>query len=502
MEVYLSSSVFSKSLYSDGDIKRIVEPKKSPEKSSSSRSEWRKDYGRILHSPSFRRLQGKTQLFPNHENDFYRNRLTHSLEVAQIAKSIAMKINADYLKEDPNKIDLDIAELAALAHDIGHPPFGHNGETSLDECMRKIDGGFEGNAQTFRILSRLEKKETLSKNPKGEHVAIREGKDNRCGLNLTARSLAATLKYDKKIPARDGDRDEKGKVLKGYYECDESIVNFVKESVLGISSSEIQKRKIKFKTLECQIMDVADDIAYSTYDLEDALKAHFLNPLKLVSFKTDFYKQIADEIQKDLQSEYSSDQYKGGMLEFSASDVILTISQIFGQIFDVVKEKDVEKIIPFDIAGKVSYRAEEIAQNGYLRTDFTSDLVDMFIGGIVFEPNAEFPALSKVYLNPDTFKVVETLKKISYKSLIMSPMLKIAEYRGKGLIREIFDTLKKDNGYLLLPSDYRDLHTEATGETDKARIICDYISGMTDRYAIEFYNRLFGTTPESIHKPY
>ena len=142
-------------LYIKRDSKRVV-----PEEAQSStggRTPFRKDFGRLLHSPSFRRLQGKTQLFPSHESDFFRNRLTHSLEVAQVAKAIALHINATVpaFKADP--IDTDLVELAALAHDLGHPPFGHNGEAALDDCMKPC-GGFEGNAQTLRLLARIENK--------------------------------------------------------------------------------------------------------------------------------------------------------------------------------------------------------------------------------------------------------------------------------------------------------------------------------------------------------
>ncbi len=120
------------------------------------RSAFRRDYGRLLHCPAFRRLQGKTQLFPGHESDFFRNRLTHSLEVAQVAKGIALKINKTCPGFQDSPIDLDLVEFAGLAHDLGHPPFGHNGERALDDCMKNC-GGFEGNAQTLRILSRVEK---------------------------------------------------------------------------------------------------------------------------------------------------------------------------------------------------------------------------------------------------------------------------------------------------------------------------------------------------------
>ena len=178
-------------LYRDADRAREY----PTESKVSYRSPFRRDYARLLHCPAFRRLQGKTQLFPGAESDFFRNRLTHSLEVAQIAKSIALRINSRHAYFVDNPIDLDLIETAALAHDLGHPPFGHNGERALDECMRK-KGGFEGNAQTLRILARLEKKELdleeAEETPKSE--------DRRVGLNLTYRTLAAVLKYDKCIP--------------------------------------------------------------------------------------------------------------------------------------------------------------------------------------------------------------------------------------------------------------------------------------------------------------
>ena len=228
------------------------------ESKASYRSPARRDYARLLHSPAFRRLQGKTQLFPGAESDFFRNRLTHSLEVAQIGKSIALRINRDhpYFQKDP--IDLDLVETAALGHDLGHPPFGHNGERALDECMRE-KGGFEGNAQTLRILTRLEKKELEAE----EADEVGGSEDARVGLNLTYRTLAGVLKYDKCIPRC---RDAEAGLVKGYYESERKLVERVKEHVCRVGHGA---EKGAFKTVECQIMDIADDIAYSTYDLED-----------------------------------------------------------------------------------------------------------------------------------------------------------------------------------------------------------------------------------------
>ncbi len=234
------------------------------------RSAFRRDYARFIHTPSFRRLQGKTQLYPGHESDFFRNRLTHSIEVAQIAKGIAQLLNYtnDYLRENP--LDYDLVEFSALAHDLGHPPFGHNGEKALDDGMKEF-GGFEGNAQTLRILSVIEKKETLT----GELLGIaRDGTDNRIGLNPSYRSLASILKYDEEIPIC---REKSADLVKGYYASEKELVSKIKGAIApGFEGGA------KFKTIECQIMDLADDIAYSTYDLEDGLKSGFVDPLMLV----------------------------------------------------------------------------------------------------------------------------------------------------------------------------------------------------------------------------
>jgi len=141
-----------KPLYTTKDYERIVTVEEETH-----REPFRRDNGRLIHSAVFRRLQGKTQLFPCYESDFFRNRLTHSLEVSQIAKGIAEQINSTHQYFKKNPIDRDLVETAALAHDLGHPPFGHNGEKALDDMMKEY-GGFEGNAQTLRILTKLEKK--------------------------------------------------------------------------------------------------------------------------------------------------------------------------------------------------------------------------------------------------------------------------------------------------------------------------------------------------------
>ena len=248
------------------------------------RSPFARDYGRVIHSPSFRRLQGKTQVFPSHESDFFRNRLTHSLEVSQIAEGIAERLN--YVTPDLQGIDLSqrlngkLCVTVSLIHDLGHPPFGHNGERALDDCMRS-HGGFEGNAQSLRIVACLEKK-------------VRKDGGVRVGLDLCYRTIAGILKYDRLIPhSRRNDE----KLVKGYYASEEELVRRVKDAVLGEVNSSIQP----FKTVECSIMDIADDVAYSTYDLEDCLKAGFLTPAGILTTSDKIAAKVAGEVSRQLE---------------------------------------------------------------------------------------------------------------------------------------------------------------------------------------------------------
>ncbi|MFW6450401.1 MAG: dGTP triphosphohydrolase, partial [Nanoarchaeota archaeon] len=221
----------ARDLYNDSELKREIDI----EEKEDFRPPFRKDYGRLVHSPAFRRLQGKTQLFPTHESDTFRNRMTHSIEVSQIAKSIAIKLNRNEPFFENQKIKYDLVEMAALAHDLGHPPFGHDGEKELNRLMY-YHGGFESNAQVLRILTKLEKKEKYG----GLGEEIKEIERDRKGLNLTYRSIASVLKYDRvlknskmpypilKAPANEP------KIKKGYYDTEKKVVEKVKKSVLQL----------------------------------------------------------------------------------------------------------------------------------------------------------------------------------------------------------------------------------------------------------------------------
>ena len=239
--------------YNQFDEQRfVVEPPKRH-----GRRAFARDKARVLHSAGLRRLSAKTQVMSAGADDFPRTRLTHTLEVAQIGRELGEALGCDP----------DLVETACLVHDIGHPPFGHNGEEALHQAALDI-GGFEGNAQTFRLLTRLESK------------TIR---DNRSiGLNLTRATLDAATKYPW---AFDGKNPKFG-----FYREDQEIFEWVRKDVTT-----------KDKVFEAQVMDIADDIAYSVHDIEDAIYGKHFNPNSL-SAQEEF-----DEVVKVAKSEYAPD---------------------------------------------------------------------------------------------------------------------------------------------------------------------------------------------------
>lgn len=236
------------------------------------------DYARVVHSGSFRRLQGKTQILNLGDSDFYRTRLTHSLEVAQIAGGLQRQLAKSYPDHEavPHLPPLSLIQTSGFCHDLGHPPFGHGGEVALNYCMRSV-GGFEGNGQTLRILSRLE-------NFSHQH-----------GADLTRRSLLAILKYpvpfskvsnadikpaldDRATSIRTLDRSS-CKPPKCFFDAERDVVDWILEPLLPDDRTLFQEAdpapgkhaKARHKSFDCSIMDQSDDIAHGVHDLEDAV---------------------------------------------------------------------------------------------------------------------------------------------------------------------------------------------------------------------------------------
>lgn len=454
------------------------------------RSPWRRDCARLIHSASFRRLQGKTQLFPGTEIDFFRNRLTHSLEVAQIAKSIAIRLNHELeQKGEQPFIQPEVAEFAGLAHDLGHPPFGHFGEQVLDEKMMD-SGGFESNAQTLRIITKIEKKELIENTQLGIDS---NGNDKRVGLNLTVRSIASILKYDKMIPLIKGNKSNKNGPIKGYYSSESNVVKVIKQK-LGVGT----KCNTPLKTIECQIMDIADDIAYSTYDLEDSFKAGFINPLDLLCASDEVIVVVAKKVSKDIKE------------TITVRNVRKRMRDIFFDVFappvkGFVGIKLTETIYEFlhfksiDTAKKI---ADLYSHDGYYRTKLTSKLVSLAIKKVSFGFfNSKAPLFSQILFDKDQQINVGILKHYVFESQIMSQKVQIIKRRSREIIETIFDALSGKEGYLILPDDFKQIYLALKDKNLRRRLICDFIAGMTDRYAMEYYGRLTSEDPHTIFKP-
>jgi dGTPase len=353
------------------------------ESQSKYRSSFQRDRDRIIHSASFRRLKHKTQVFVNTEGDHYRTRITHSIEVAQIARSIARCLN----------LNEDLAESLSLAHDLGHTPFGHAGEDSLNECMKDY-GGFDHNLQTLRIIMFLENKYLKFS-----------------GLNLSIETLEGLLKHNGPIE-------------------DKSLV----DSLIGIKNF---KNMINFNTypsLEAQISAISDDIAYNNHDIQDGINANLFKLEELIEiiFFRDIYKKYKSKINKK--------NYKIATYQIIRDSIDLMIKDL---ISNTKKNLQQNKIKTFKDLNKTSF----------LMVDFSDKLKS-------FENEIRFFLKSKMYNN---------------KSVLEK------NNRGKLIIKKLFNKIKMNP---------RKFISKEQLSRNKYRAISDFISGMTDRYAINLYNKL------------
>ena len=382
------------------------------------RSEFEHDRARIIHSAAFRRLQGKTQVFGIYEGDFFRTRLTHSLEVAQIAKGIALALGADP----------DLVEAVCLAHDLGHPPFGHNGERTLHELMR-AHGGFEGNAQTLRILTYLEQKHA-----------------DYAGLNLTYQTLDGVLKYKTCIDSTAIANAPQSPV-KGFYTWDRQLV----ETIVQQTGSGQQR------SVECQILDVADDIAYSVHDLEDSLKAGLLT-------QADLRRLPPARVVRDVNAQLT----------------------VWGRTVN-------EGTVHMELA-QIADRLEQLEQRSLRagRKMLTRDLIHEFVSPVAHQSHGDHEHIDTDFSNRVR---IEALKAFESYKVINNPRVTTLSHKGKEVLRRLFAVLDQGQESIgLFPEDHGEHYEKALlngDETARKRVICDFLAGMTDSYALRFYSRLF-----------
>ncbi len=355
----------------------------NPERKKDLRSPYQRDRDRIIHSTAFRRLKHKTQVFVNTADDHYRTRITHSLEVAQIARTLAKYF----------KLNEDLCETLSLAHDLGHTPFGHAGEEALNYCMR-TQGGFDHNIQTIRIVTYLENKYYNFK-----------------GLNLTLETLDGLIKHN-------------GPVLE--------LKKF--NNILG---KNFFKKKINFQnspSLEAQIASISDDIAYNSHDLEDGLRAKLfkLKDLKNIPVLNSVLKRHVKKFKKFPQ-DLILRQIIRDIINEMVKDIIINTKKN-------IKKNNIRNI--FDV-----YKSQ------YPIVCFSEKMN-------LFDYNIKKFLKEKMYYNN------KVIKKTNY---------------GKLIIRRLFLKIKKN------PKKY--LNTNIVKKSNIDRTICDFIAGMTDRFAINLYNK-------------
>ena len=501
------SNTKRRTLYSDDDRKRIEQFNKNPKKNFltiSLLNEFRQDTDNLTRSAFFRRLEGKTQLFPEAESDLFRDRLTHSIEVSELARNITEKLNReDFFRNtvqdaDDMQINYDLVEFAGLAHDLGHPPFGHTGEHALDGCMAPF-GGFEGNAQTLRILSRLIRRQYPGGVTDSTQLISTTGEDKRIGLNATFRSIASIIKYDNLI--RDV-RSGNSKLQKGYYWTESKIVNLAKRNVLGSYYDEFMAKKKPFRTIECWIMDVADDIAYSTSDLDDAFTSDQIDAGDFLYPKERVLKQICENINKKTKSLLAYPGYNPSAT-MSTVQVENHLRSFAYLICDFVDDKPPNK----KRRGELDHEQEKriYKASDRLRTDmfFRRQFLDWWIADLInkvrFEANDECPPLTRVYLDENTSQFVDVLKNFVFETVTLSAPLQTMSFKGETIVIKLFEVLDKYFNRLL-PQYERNL-TSSLDELDvrgmdigqiriRYRIISDYIAGMTDHFASTLFDQL------------
>ncbi len=357
-----------------------------PEPEAASRSPWQRDRDRVIHSSAFRKLQYKTQVFVNHVGDFFRTRLTHSLEVAQIARSIAREL----------RLDEDLTEALALAHDLGHPPFGHAGEDALNACMKPY-GGFDHNAQTLRVVTRLE----------ARYAAFD-------GLNLTWETLEGLVKHNGRVPKPPA-------YVKTY--------NETHDLMLGTNASA-----------EAQVAAIADDIAYHSHDLDDGMRFGLFGPEDLAHLPL-----VREALAQSRRLSFDMPPNR-------------------------LRHETLRRVINTLISDLVTETARRLA----VLDPATPDDIRRAKHQVV----AFSPAVAEA-----NHAIKEFLRTRMYRHWRVNRMTA----KARRLTEDLFALLHADPS--TLPDGWR--AQAGVGEPAKAaHVVCDYVAGMTDRFAQQEHKRL------------
>lgn len=395
------------------------------------RTIFQRERDRIIHSAAFRRLQAKTQVFLPGEYDFYRTRLTHTIEVAQIGRSIChfLQKNSQSLSEN-FFIDPDLIEAICLAHDLGHPPFGHSGERTLNNLMKPY-GGFEGNAQTLRMIC---------ENFYFDH-------DHWKGMNPSRALIDGILKYKSLFGELS---DPENHFL---YDDQQSYLNFVFFNDWDNLKSLTPDEKNAFGSVECQIMDWADDTAYSLNDIVDGINAGFITLQKIETWAQ-------------------------------------------GKKLDSKEEKYIEDLI------------QTIQKNEYER--FFARKIGAFIRACTLDHDSNYFSEKtnrhkfKLVIEPEILQQAGFLQKLAKGLVFQSRQLHQLDHKWNVIISQIFDAFNENylsgegpKFKLLSDNSHRAILREKEGRI-RARLICDEIAGMTDAFVIRTYKRLFDPDYSSI----
>ncbi|MEP7455682.1 deoxyguanosinetriphosphate triphosphohydrolase [Phyllobacterium sp. SB3] len=372
-----------------------------PESESPTRTVFQRDRDRIIHSTAFRRLKHKTQVFIAHEGDHYRTRLTHTIEVAQIARALARSM----------RLDEDLAEAIALVHDFGHTPFGHTGEDALDEKMRNF-GGFDHNAQSLRIVTSLEKRYAEFD-----------------GLNLTWETLEGLVKHNG--PLMDAQGQGIGHPIPA------AILEYNAQYDLELS---------RYASLEAQCAAIADDIAYNAHDIDDGLRSGLLSLDALEGMA------ITGDILRAVRQKYPK------------LDDVRTAHEIVRRQITIM----VEDVIRQSQASLDSLQPETIED---IRNAGKS--IVAFSGPMRLQEKA--------------------LKSFLYKNLYFHENVLKVRKSADEIVRDLFDAYLNDAD--AMPEGWRDEQNQGDLPA-KARLVADFLSGMTDTYAVREHRRLFDHTPE------